>query len=132
MANIANLALKDGLAAVLTFTPETVVTGEKASWVERTLGSYALTRRFFLGRKVSTSSQNSGKREVTFILKLPYASAAVGADPLLAGHTLIANCGFTIPNQSSLAQRKDLWAAFKEAMASAQLQTAIETDEMPW
>jgi hypothetical protein len=132
MANVANLVLKDGVAATLTFTPETVVTGEKATWVERTLGSFALTRRFFLGRKVSTSTQNSGKREVTCILKLPYASAAVGSDPLLAGHTLIANLVFTIPNQASLAQRKDLWAAMKESFVSSQLQNAVETDEMPW
>lgn len=132
MANVATLTLVNGSAVNIPLDPETVLTGEKATWVDRAAVSYALTTRFFMGRKVSSSSQNAGKREVTCILKMPFPSASPGADPNLAGHTLIANITFTVPNQASLAERRDLWAAFKSSLNSAQIQSAVEDDEMPW
>lgn len=127
MANVASITLNSQV-----YDPETVLTGEKSTWVNRSAVSFALTPRIFLGRKVSSAGQNSGKREITLIVKLPFASTASGADPHAALYTAIANCTFTLPNMTNQTDRVNFYAMAKAAIENGFIQTAIEDDEMPW
>jgi hypothetical protein len=135
MAAIATLVLADGQAtpANHNFDPVNIV-DDVAKWADRSGGiaigfpvvSYSLrqptkngSRAFKLTTKV-----------VLPILEVTSPSTATGIQPApTKAYDLIANVEFVLPERSSLAQRKDLLAYVKNALANAVVTNGVNNFE---
>lgn len=126
MAQIANMLLKNFAAADVTFAPDICRTGEYAKYADRSQGSFLGTAFVSITRKINPAA--NGTRKVQLKLSVPTIDTVTGALKYTGIFTAEASC----PNQMTLAEKRELYARAKTAIAHAVFQTAVEIDDMPW
>jgi len=136
MAAQANIVINDGKATPVahTFTARGADKA-KAEWKEVTNGvpigmpTLTMTLRETFGDK--------GKNDVELRLGLPVMEVISGAD---GGYTPVPKVAFTswgvvqftLPNRSSQADRKDILALLKNALANVAVTAAVQDLERPY
>lgn len=122
MAQAASIVINDGQATPVatTFAPESVTPG-LSSFADRTAGIALGFRRL----RVSNSFAN-GKTVVNrskLSVELPIVSTVNGVATV--AYTLRANLDIILPDGATDAQRKDLYAFLKNALANTLVQGAL-------
>lgn len=136
MAAQANVVINDGKATPLAHTFVARGASEKLAQYKETasgisIGMPALTLA------VKETNGDSGKTVVDIRLSVPVMEVISGADggytpsPKVA-YTLWGIGSFTLPNRSTLADRKDILALFKNALANAAVTSAVQDLERPF
>lgn len=136
MAVQANIVISDGKVAPLSHTfvargasPKLAEYKETATGIS--IGMPTLTLA------VKESNGDNGKTVVDGRLSLPVMEVISGADggytpsPKVA-YTLWGVVSFTLPNRSTLADRKDILALVKNALANAAFTSAVQDLERPF
>lgn len=126
MAQIANMLLKNNAAADVTFAPDICRTGEYAKYADRSQGSFLGTAYVSVTRKINPSP--TGVRKVQLKLSVPTIDATTGA----LKYQPIFTAEAALPNAMSLADKNELYARAKSAVAHAVFQNAVTVDDMPW
>lgn len=136
MAAQANIVINDGKATPLAHTFVARGASPKlAEWKETATGISIGMPMFTMA--VKETSGDSGKTIVEGRLSLPVMEVISGADggytpsPKVA-YTLWAITSFTLPNRSTLADRKDVLALLKNALANAAFTSAVQDLERPF
>lgn len=122
MAQAAAIVINDGQATPVatTFSPEQV-SPALSSFADRATGTALSFRRL----KVSTTfaSSKSKVNRSKFSLELPIV-AVISTVPTLIS-TMRANVDIIIPDGATDAQRKDLYAFLRNALANTLVQSAM-------
>ena len=122
MASITSIAISDGKATPVTHTFQPIRSGENAEW--RTAdSSLPLVGQESLSTKYSRTK--SGMNVVTMVLNLPALETATGANA--SGYTASPKVAyfhkvkveFLLPERGTPAQRTDLRALLRSALANA-------------
>jgi hypothetical protein len=139
MAAIAALTLTDAAGTPVnhTFSPQPDVMSNVARWVDRSGGialGYPLAT---LSMKMPTAKGSRVYRVVaklvTPVLEVTSPTTVTGIQPgPTLSFNLIASSEFVLPERSTLQQRKDLFAMFKDFLGDAVLTAAIENFEPVW
>jgi len=134
MAAITPLVLADGQATPVnkTFTPMDC-TSQLAQWSDRTSGIALGMPNVTLSVAIKSGSSVKVRGKVS----LPVMEVISGADggytpsPKVA-YTMIADITLTLPERSTLQNRKDLRAFARNLLADAVVQKAVEEFERPY
>jgi hypothetical protein len=135
MAAIAALTLTDAAATPVnhTFSPQPDVMSNVARWVDRSGGIALGYPSATLSMRMPTKASRSYKvvaKLVTPVLEVTSPSTSSGIQPApTLSYNLIANSEFVLPERSTLQQRKDLFAMFKDYLGDAVLTAAIHDFE---
>jgi hypothetical protein len=122
MAQAAPIVINDGKATPVatTFGPEEVAVGQ-ASFVDRTpgvsLGFRRLTVQFKPAR--GASKVNRGK----YFVEMPVTQTVNGITS--AAYTLRATVDVILPDQSTVAERNDLFAFLQNGLSNALVRGAV-------
>lgn len=135
MSAIAPLTLNDGAAVAVahTFNPAPDVMSNLAKWVDRSggiqLGYPMITFSLRQPTKASRANKISVK-VVTPILEVTSPSTASGIQPApTLAYNVMISTDIVLPERSTLQQRKDCFAYFKNFMAHAVMTAAVENGE---
>lgn len=123
MSQAAAITINDGQVApaATTFNPESVTPG-LSSFADRSSGIALAFRRL----RISTSFAKGGKSVVNRAklgIEIPVTQVVSGVTSV--AYTLRANVDIILPDGSTDAQRKDLYAFLKNALAHALVQGAM-------
>lgn len=135
MANIANLVVNDGKATPVahTFAPVTIDSAGVAKWADRSGGISVGFPTISYSLKSPTQGSKSYKMvaKVTLpVLEQTSPSTATGIQPApTVAYSLLANFELVLPERSTLADRKDLFAFVKNALANAVFTNGVENYE---
>lgn len=135
MAAIANIVINDGKSTPVahTFAPVTIDQAGVAKWADR-VGGISIG---FPTISYSLKNPNQGSRAYKLVAKvsLPVLeqtspSTATGIQPApTVAYNLLANIELVLPERSTLADRKDLFAFVKNALANAIFTNGVENFE---
>lgn len=136
MAAITSLILADGLATPVnrTFVPAQPQVGNSpAVWYEKT----ATTPAGYLKITSLVTRNGNGVYKVRFTVALPVlaivpAGCCVDANTPAVSYTEIFNGEFSMPQGTTVAQRKDLRAFSRNLLNHAMAISAIEDLEIAW
>jgi hypothetical protein len=129
MPQLANLVLKDHLAADVTFSPRDITNG-----VATTVSSTGVP----LGEKVATFSNTktaAGKRKVTLKITLPVVQDVVvsGISKPTVVRAAYGELTFSFADTSNTVERQDMLAAMKAMLAdTTQIKPLIEDLANPY
>jgi hypothetical protein len=138
MAAIAALTLTDAATTPVnhTFSPQPDIMSNLSRWVDRSGGialGYPLAT---LSMRMPTKASRIYKvvaKLVTPVLEVTSPTTTTGIQPgPTLSFNLIASAEFVLPERSTLQQRKDLNAMFKDYLGDAVLTAAVETFEPVW
>lgn len=129
MANAAIITIKDGKAtpADVSFAPENVA-NQLSTFVDRTPGVAIGFRRLSVGYKPAKGSSKVNR--ATFAVELPVTSTVNGITS--TAYTLRANVDVILPDQSTLAERNDLYAFLQNGLANALVRGAVRDLDPIW
>lgn len=134
MSAIATLTIADGAATPVnhTFSPVNIDQNGVAKWADRSggiaLGYPVVTFNTKAPTKTSRNYKVTAK-VVTPVLEQTSASTSTGIQPApTKSYDLICNIDFSLPERSTLQQRKDLLAYVKNFLANATVVTAAVND----
>lgn len=135
MSAIAALTINDGAAvpAAHTFNPAPDVMSNLAKWVDRAGGIALGYPMISFSLRQPTKASRAYKISVkvtTPILEVTSPSTATGIQPApTLAYNLMAVTDIVLPERSTLQQRKDLFAYFKNFMGNALMTAAVENFE---
>lgn len=125
MAAIANMILADGQNSPVNRTFE-VVTSQQGSdtpaqWAERSSGAYASYKQLTLSVRRSTKNEAS---KVDLRITIPVVDTITG----VVKYRIPAYITFTLPDASTLQERKDITAFTRNALAQSIVIDAINNN----
>ncbi len=135
MAAIANIVVNDGKTTPVshTFAPVTIDSAGVAKWADRS-GGISIG---FPTITYSLKNPNQGSRAYKLVAKVslpvleqtsPSTSTGIQPAPMVA-YSLIANVELVLPERSTLADRKDLFAYVKNVLANSLFTQGVENYE---
>jgi hypothetical protein len=135
MAAIANIVINDGKATPVahTFAPVTIDQAGVAKWADRSGGISV----GFPTISYSLKSPNQASKSYKLVAKVslpvleqtsPSTASGIQPAPTVA-YSLLANIELVLPERSTLADRKDLFAFVKNALANAIFTNGVENYE---
>lgn len=131
MSAIANIVLTDGKATPLSHTYLPLQAGPKSVWREND-ASLPIVGQGVLSVDSARIREDAGVSIVDFVLTLPALetitaqnSGGYTAAPKVA-YDLRVKCSFYLPNRSTVSQRKDLRALFRNFINDSQIISVIE------
>jgi hypothetical protein len=129
MANAAPIVINDGKAtpAAVTFSPESVATGE-ASFVDRTPGVAVGFRRVTVQYKPARGASKVNRAKC--LIEMPVTQTVNGITS--TAYTLRANVDVILPDQSTIAERNDLYAFLQNGLGNALVRGAIRDLDPIW
>lgn len=121
MAQAASIVINDGQATPVatTFAPESV-TPALSSFADRASGIASAFRRIKVSNSFASSKSKVNRAKLS--IEIPVTQAVNGITTV--AYTLRANMDFILPDGSTDAQRKDLYAFAKNALANTLIQGA--------
>lgn len=135
MSAIASMSISDGQSTpvVHTFAPVGIDQASVAKWADRSggiaLGFPVVSQSLRSPSKASRNYKLTIKVAVP-VLEVTSPSTATGIQPApTLAYSLIANVDVTLPERSTVAQRKDLAAYLRNYLANAVVTNAIENFE---
>jgi len=135
MTAIAALTLADGQATPVnhTFSPVNIDMAGIAKWADRSggiaLGYPVVTLNLRQPSKTNRNYKLTAK-VVTPVLEVTSPSTATGIQPApTLAYNIIFNVDAVLPERSTLAQRNDALAYFKNAVANAVFTAAVQNFE---
>jgi hypothetical protein len=135
LSAIAALTLTDAASTPVnhTFSPQPDMMSNIAKWVDRSggiaLGYPAATLSMRMPTKASRSYKVVAKL-VTPVLEVTSPSTSSGIQPApTKAYDLIANSEMILPERSTLQQRKDLLAMFRDYLSDAVITSAVHDFE---
>jgi hypothetical protein len=138
MAAIGNLTLTDAAATPVnhTFSPHPDIMSNLSRWADRSggiaLGYPMATLMFRMPSKASRTFKVVAKL-VTPVLEVTSPTTTTGIQPgPTLSFNLLATAEYVLPERSTLQQRKDLNAMFKDYLSDAVITAAVETFEPVW
>lgn len=139
MAALGNLTLTDAAATPVNHTyypqPDTNNVG-LARWVDRASGialGFPFVTLWMRRPSPATRSWKVTAKVSMPVLEVTSPSTASGIQPApTLAYTLIANVDFVLPERSTLQERKDLLAIFKDYMSDAVITAAIQDYDPPY
>jgi hypothetical protein len=139
MGAIAALTLTDATPVTPvnhTFSPQPDVMSNLSRWVDRSGGiALGYPTATLLMRMPSKSSRvyKVTAKLVTPILEVTSPTTTTGIQPgPTLSFNLLASADFILPERSTLQQRKDLFAMFKDYLGDAVMTSAIHDFEPVW
>lgn len=138
MAAIGNLTLTDAAGTPVnhTFSPQPDILSNMARWVDRSGGIALGYPTATLSMRMPTKASRVYKvvsKLVTPVLEVTSPTTTTGIQPgPTLSFNLIASAEFVLPERSTLQQRKDIFAMFKDYLSDAVLTAAVETFEPVW
>jgi len=135
MAAIAALTLANGAATPVnhTFSPAPDFASSLARWEDRVDGialGYPVVSMVMRRPTKASRSYKVTAKVVLPVLEVTSPATGTGIDPgPTLSYNLIANVDFVLPERSSLAERKNLLAYFKNFVANAVMTSAIQDFE---
>jgi hypothetical protein len=129
MANAAPIVINDGKAtpAAVTFNPESVATGE-ASFVDRTPGVSIGFRRVAVQYKPAKGASKVNRAK--YFVEMPVTQVVNGITSI--AYTLRANVDVILPDQSTIAERNDLYAFLQNGLGNALVRGAVRDLDPIW
>jgi hypothetical protein len=133
MSAIANIVLADSVPVNHTFAPVSIDKQDVARWADRSggiaLGFPTLSQSLAIPTKTNRNYKLITKVVVpTLEVTSPSTSSGIQPAPTLAYNTTFSLTG-TFTERSTTLQRKDAFAFFKNMMANAVVQNAVENFE---
>lgn len=129
MANASTIVIKDGKAtpADVTFQPESV--GNAVStFVDRTPGVAIGFRRLSVGYKPAKGSSKVNRG--TYNIEMPVTATVNGITSV--AYILRANVDVILPDQSTVAERADLYAFLQNGLSNALVRGAVRDLDPIW
>lgn len=129
MANAAVITINDGKAtpAAVSFNPENIA-NQVSSFVDRTPGVAIGFRRLTVGFKPAKGTSKVNR--ATYAVEMPVTSTVNGITT--TAYTLRANVDVILPDQSTLAERNDLYAFLQNGLANALVRGAVRDLDPIW
>jgi hypothetical protein len=131
MAAIANLTLTDDAATPVnhTLSPQPDILSGIAAWVDRSGGiALGYPKATFSMRSPTKASRayKVSARLVTPVLEVTSPSTTTGIQPApTLSYNLIMNMECVLPERSTLQQRKDIFAMFKDYIQDDVIKNAV-------
>jgi hypothetical protein len=123
MAAAANLVLVDYAGVNVTYYPQRVITGDQATYVDRTNGVLAAQSKASVFYKETTST-----RKVTGKVTFPVLNATTG----VLSHTCIGSFEMVNPLVASMTDRQNVRRRLSALVAHAVVTAGNDDGEMPW
>lgn len=122
MAQAAAIVINDGAATPVatTFNPESVTPG-LSSFADRVTGVAMAFRRMRISNSFASGKSVVNRSKLS--IEIPVTSTVNGIATV--AYTLRANLDVILPDGSTDAQRKDLYAFLKNALANTLVQGAL-------
>jgi hypothetical protein len=129
MANAAPIVINDGKAtpAAVTFNPEEIATGI-ASFVDRTPGVAVGFRRVIVQFKPARGSAKVNRSK--YAVEMPVTTTVNGITTV--AYILRANVDVILPDQSTIAERNDLFAFLQNGLNAALVRGAVRDLDPIW
>lgn len=123
MAAATNLVLLNAAGANVTYYPQRVITGDYASYVDRTNAAIAAQSKASL-----TYKETSSVRKVLGKVTYPVLNATTG----VLSHTCLGTFQLDLPLISTLTERQELRKRVSSLVGNAIVTSAVDDGEMPW
>lgn len=141
MPAISNLILNDGLATPVahTFNPARSI-ADFAQWEDRVAGIYIGFNKVSFQLIRPTGNGRTGSRNLKLNVKVETPKMETLSNSTVSGiapaptvaYRVVCEMNFTLPERSSLQDRKDMRAFIVSLVGTNQFTQALETFEMPW
>jgi hypothetical protein len=125
MAAIAAISLKNYAAAEQTYNP--IQSSPVCQWVEAGYTSLDSQKKASLGMKMP-KNVSTGVVRIQGKVTYPVLDAVTGA----LSHTPLGSFELVFPPKATLTERRECFARFKDYLADAVIQTAIEELALPY
>lgn len=141
MAAIANIVINDGEATPVAHTFEPAkTTADYAFWEDRDAGIYIGNKKLTVQLSRPSGNGNVGNRNLRVMIKIEVPRMETLSNSTVSGimpaptvaYRSVAEMNFTLPERSTLQERKNLRAFVAQLMGNGQIADVIDKLSIPY